>query len=211
MLLFQVFKSKTGNSWSDRANFNKVPKKYVLVKSERSQFVTPEILKPLLKTRLTLDKKSSILETKVPSTLSPCLRKTLHYLTDVDMLASAVRQSGLDMPLGRLDKLVLTDAAKCLDGIKTAIEELTELRKAQSLDTEAVRTALEKIAGLSGEFYQLIPHRESANGPIAPFNSLEEVCYCAVYQTLYRMFVRRSSKRVICYSPSTISSLVPRL
>jgi len=91
------------------------------------------------------------------------------------MLASAVRQSGLDMPLGRLDKLVLTDAAKCLDGIKTAIEELTELRKAQSLDTEAVRTALEKIAGLSGEFYQLIPHRESANGPIAPFNSLEEV------------------------------------
>ena len=66
------------------------------------------------------------------SDLPKPLRKTLSVLTDVSMLNQTAINSGLDLPLGRLDKSCLVQASQALEGIKTALEELEELQKGNS-------------------------------------------------------------------------------
>ena len=112
-----------------------------------------------------------------PSALPRSIRKTVRLLTDVPMLQSAVQQSGLDLPLGRLDKQSLQAATTLLTTIKIALEHLTELKSTvdQVIDADAVRAQLEKIAELSSDFYELIPHREYNDGPVQPFSSADQI------------------------------------
>mmetsp|Transcript_43736 Transcript_43736/g.71094 ORF Transcript_43736/g.71094 Transcript_43736/m.71094 type:complete len:1503 (-) Transcript_43736:654-5162(-) len=148
----KVFKQKTGNVFQKGTlhAFNKIKGRYRLV--QRKDFV-PD-LKSLVKP---FDFEKCPSATSIP----PPVQKTLEKITDIVALQQALKHSGINtelMPLGYLEKGVFQQARNILFQLVVAIETKEEYRKKK--ETKAELEAIEHIAQLSNDFYELIPHAD---------------------------------------------------
>ncbi len=90
--ILSLFKEKTGNDWADRADFERKPKKYRLVKSEH--------LKHYKKGELDFN-----LESSVPSRLPADVQHMLVDVTNISAYVDAYKKIGSDtdaVPFGRI-------------------------------------------------------------------------------------------------------------
>jgi predicted DNA-binding WGR domain protein len=109
----KIFRSKTGNAWEERAEFDKKPKKYHLVKvdTEREQNIA-NLLKPFdieLEDDVDPTKKTGAETSKYPASKLPLpLQHAIKALTDSTMLTQAMKTGA------RLSSLFCVTAASHL-------------------------------------------------------------------------------------------------
>ncbi|GBG33280.1 Ankyrin repeat and protein kinase domain-containing protein 1 [Hondaea fermentalgiana] len=164
----KVFKSKTGNAWAQRANFEPKTKKYRLVQRVRRQFEK----RPLPSLATVLEDKIDFPDAKRQTLLSPAVLDMLKTVTDPRALEAAAIGAGLDeseRPLGQISIEALLAAEIKLEEIATACDRSIKLRQESKLDE--MRKETDKALGLSIEFYELIPIKDGLDGPVRPFTS----------------------------------------
>ena len=117
----KIFKSKTGNVWEERKNFERIKGKYMLLSYNKVQLKPNELLKPF-------DYK------KCPQ--SNLDNKEIHSLlkafTDSSIIAKAFKESGVDTEFfnySMLNKEILLKARGYLMELYKKVQELEEIRK----------------------------------------------------------------------------------
>ncbi|XP_006818908.1 poly [ADP-ribose] polymerase tankyrase-like [Saccoglossus kowalevskii] len=158
----KIFKSKTGNLWSQVSSFEKKPKKYSLVKSERRR-----IQKKTL-TELDINLKSDI-----PSKLPDDVKDVYEQLTSFSMLKAALRNTNVNtsyMPFGRIPRDVLEQAREILNRIRPLVDEVEKQQDEGFPDLHQYQETMEKVADLSSEYFQLVPSANYVYEELTPLN-----------------------------------------
>ncbi|KAL7555986.1 hypothetical protein ACA910_018384 [Epithemia clementina (nom. ined.)] len=139
----KVFKSKTGNSWSDRHMAQEKPRKYKLVRTMKTRVKEPQKL------------LSSVVENaSKPCTLDPSLAETIRFLLNPDKLMSALSELGLNQtqaPFGQISLDTLDQAEAKLKEIKSKLDE------PEKENLNDLHDHFESIAKLTSDFYSLLP------------------------------------------------------
>jgi len=162
----KVFKAKTGNLWSERATFTKLPKKYALVDTLRHEFDQE------------YDPLKAFLPSKVPSELHPALHDMVAAFVSERALRNTARSFGFDqqhLPLGRLRYRTLLDAETKLDEAKAALKDAEKVRSMPNGSLTEYRAKLEVVAERSSEFYELFPKEENKGEAIAAFSTFSKI------------------------------------
>mmetsp|Transcript_5892 Transcript_5892/g.8474 ORF Transcript_5892/g.8474 Transcript_5892/m.8474 type:complete len:589 (-) Transcript_5892:228-1994(-) len=153
----KVFKSKTGNKWESRETFQRMPGKYNLVQRQMTRLKHPEKL-----LRAVVESPS------LPCSLHPDVANVLRYLLNADALTAAVSRCDFDqnrLPFGQLSLNTLQAAEAKLEEIKVTLDEQDKMPWGSSISD--FRSALEKVAKLSSEFYELLPMGDEIVTPFA--------------------------------------------
>jgi ankyrin repeat protein/predicted DNA-binding WGR domain protein len=153
----KIFRSKTGNPWASRDSFEKKHKKYNLVKFQSVKHNVRDLLEPFA------------LSVAPASALPDSVKSTMTIISNLKRYKQAVRSIGIDtdvMPLNRLTKDALFKARDVLLAIKDKIDELKQLQQKGVVNQDIATTIHERIAVLTNEFYELIPHTAYTNGRI---------------------------------------------
>lgn len=148
----KIFKSKTGNEWQERHNFEKKQGKYRLLDIDSTKTLTVHDILPSFKLEAYSKQKSAL-----PTHWQTVLEK----FTNTSVYRAAMKNLGINtelMPLGRLTKDRLKQARKILIEIQQLLVKKQELSTGLLPDLEEVQTTLEKIVDLSNLFYETIPH-----------------------------------------------------
>ena len=117
----KIFKSKTGNSWEERANFERIKGKYMLLSYNKVQLKPNELLKPF-------DYKKCP-ESKLDNLE---LQELLKAFTDSSIIAKAFKESGVDTEFfnySMLNKATLLKAREYLLELYKKVQELENIRK----------------------------------------------------------------------------------
>ncbi|XP_059138557.1 poly [ADP-ribose] polymerase tankyrase-like isoform X2 [Physella acuta] len=143
----KIFKSKTGNDWSNLSKFQNHAKKYRLMPKPEHQYKQQKI--------------EFNFESSLPSKLPEPVFDLLTEFSSVNMLLASVQKVGLNedfMPFGRMKRETLLNARKILTDIGDLIEKITKLRNnlLTNVGTE-YQSNCEEIAKLTNEYYHLIP------------------------------------------------------
>jgi len=165
----KIFKSKTGNEWQDKENFNRVPGKYRLLKfTRRTNF--KEFLVPF-------DLKNS----KVPkSSLEDSIKRIMKDVANVPMYQRVMHEYDIDtdaFPLAKLEKSVLFEAQQLLLEITELIGQIKEDEKKLPEDRDAnkILELKEAIVEKSGKFYELIPDTKFKRTPVKSLDKANQV------------------------------------
>jgi ankyrin repeat protein/predicted DNA-binding WGR domain protein len=153
----KIFRAKTGNTWANRDNFEKKHKKYNLVKFQPVKHNVRDLLEPFT------------LSVAPASALPDSIKSTMTVISNLKRYKQAVRSIGIDtdvMPLNRLTKDALFKARDILLAIKEKVDELQQLQEKGVVNQDTATTIHERIAVLTNEFYELIPHTAYTNGRI---------------------------------------------
>lgn len=159
----KIFRSKTGNSWSNVNSFEKQPKKYRLV---------PRDDKRQKERKIDFSLKSDI-----PSKLPESVQYLFKEMTSVSMMLAAVNKTGIysdAMPFGKIKREALTEGRKLLTQLGDLIKAVTDQQKSGMMtaeDTQSYQSNCEKISKLTNEYYHLIPHHGFTFEKIAPINN----------------------------------------
>ncbi|KAL9986739.1 hypothetical protein ACROYT_G000926 [Oculina patagonica] len=162
----KIFKSKTGNEWDNKDNFDKKPKKYALVLPERNpenkRKRMSEVLKPF---ELTKCPKSRLGEE---------LESFMKAITDFGTLSSAMDTGGFRidhdyMPLGRLSIETIEKAREVLLEIKAIVDTIDRHNLA------GTEEKFEKIAELSNTYYMMVPVAQYTYERIQPLNEARKI------------------------------------
>lgn len=165
----KIFKSKSGNEWCDRANFENKPKRYHLVKTEH--------LERVRKTAIEFDLKSD-----VPSRLPKEIQYLMKDVSNVAMYVNAYKEIGVDtaeVPFGRIKREVVEEAKKLLVKIKPLVKDKSaiEERRAKN-NTEALQQqlfeVLDEISELSSEYFHLMPKNNFEYTALKPIDMEHE-------------------------------------
>ena len=180
----KVFKDKAGNEWKNKANFQKVEKKYRLlnISTRKTQ---REYLKPFNWSD----------ETLPASNLLKPIRELVQSMSDVRSYQQWFGRFHIDervLPFGRLSKDLIFEAKKILLGLREAIEEMEELNEKEKQENlkkfnaavegevkddktqEIILAKLkikEKILDGSSRFYELIPDTRFHLKPVEPIET----------------------------------------
>jgi len=147
----KIFKSKSGNDWENKDNFQKQPKKYQLLtftkRTNHKEYLVPFNLKDPHVPKSHLDKE---------------IRRVVEDIANVKMYQSCMRNYHIDtdyLPLANLTKSLLTEAQQILVEIRELQEECQEERKKEfsKQDADKILEIQDKIAEKSSRFYELIP------------------------------------------------------
>ena len=117
----KIFKSKTGNNWEERNNFERIKGKYMLLSYNKIQLKPNELLKPF-------DYKKCP-ESKLDNTE---IHDLLKAFTDNSIIAKAFKESGVDTEFfnySMLNKETLLKARNYLMEIYKKVQELENIRK----------------------------------------------------------------------------------
>lgn len=165
----KIFKSKTGNEWEDKENFNRVPGKYRLLKFTRrtnfKDFLVPFDLK----------------NPKVPkSDLEDSIKRIMKDVANVPMYHRVMHNYKIDtdaFPLAKLEKSVLFEAQQLLLEITELIGQIKEdeKKKPEDRDTNKVLELQEEIVERSGKFYELIPDERFKREPVKSLDDSNQV------------------------------------
>lgn len=136
------FRSKTGNSWYNRKNFIKKPRKYFM-----SEIGYEEELKNIEESPNNFPK----------SKLNNKVQELIKMISDIDMMKNTLVQLDIDikkMPLGKLKQNQLDKAKEILDQINDLLNEINK-NTSNKLKTEKLNN---EIIELSSKYYTYIPY-----------------------------------------------------
>ncbi|XP_033100570.1 poly [ADP-ribose] polymerase tankyrase-like [Anneissia japonica] len=166
----KVFKSKTGNNWSDVKNFEKQPKKYRLVNAE-----------PYKSKKVYKQDKNASLDVTLPSKLPSPVKDVMKSLTNHKMYEASMRDIHIDanyFPTRYISREILMEAKTILGKVRDKIKEIDRLRNENLIqEIEKYQGLMEEINLLSNEFYELIPHINFSytnTSPLTDDNTLKE-------------------------------------
>ncbi|CAM4807466.1 unnamed protein product [Rotaria magnacalcarata] len=134
----ELFLDKTGNDWSDKKNFQKLPNKHYPLEIDYGQHADNDEMRKLL------ESANLNIQSKLPNPVQDLVK----MIFNVETMQQALLGFEIDltkMPLGKLSKNQLDKAYKVL----------TEL---QTLITSGTMTSKTAIIDASNRFYTLIPH-----------------------------------------------------
>ena len=145
----QIFKSKTGNDFTDLDSFERVKKKYSLAQVTYVTVAHQDYLAPF------------DFEKCAKSKLEKNVRQLLEEVANITMYQKAMNQLGLDtetLPISGVSKEVILKAKDFLRQIKEKVEEDAEISKqGLNVDYDALIAVREKLSELSSRYYELIP------------------------------------------------------
>ncbi|XP_052272329.1 poly [ADP-ribose] polymerase tankyrase-like isoform X2 [Dreissena polymorpha] len=156
----QIFKSKTGNKWTNIKEFSKVAKKYHLVAMDRQP-----------QQALRVDFK---LESRIPSQLPASVQLLLNEMIDVGMMQAALKKANMAeeyMPFGRIKREILIKARKMLHQIGEYVLEIDKRKSVQTFDKSEYHDFCVKISQLSTDYYSLIPVQGYAYERVEPLRN----------------------------------------
>ncbi len=173
----KIFKSKTGNLWENRNNFERVKGKYMLIKFNKVQLTAKELLKPFDYNQCAPSK----IEDKE-------IKNLLKIFTDSSIYFKAVKESGINTEFfnfSMLNKELLKKARDYIFEIYKKLNELKDLTHPTKRIEESNKEKEEKINNitkisndimiLSSRYYELIPKEKYKESFIQPFGTIEEV------------------------------------
>ena len=173
----KIFKSKTGNLWENRENFERVKGKYMLIKFNKVQLTARELLKPIDYNNC----PSSTIKDKN-------VQELLKIFTDSSIYFKAIRDNGINTEFfnfSMLNKELLKKAKEYIIEIYNKLNELKELTNPMNRVNEDNKKREEKINNitkisndimiLSSRYYELIPKEKYKNTFIQPFGTINEV------------------------------------
>lgn len=134
-----LYKEKTGNCWSDRDNFVKMPNKMQPIDIDHG--VDEE----------TADK---ILESNIESKLKKPVQNLMRLIFDVESMKRAMLEYEIDMdkmPLGKISKKQIQEAYSVLTELLALVNNGNPERS--------------QLISASNKFYTLIPHSFGLEGP----------------------------------------------
>ena len=152
----KIFKSKTGNDWSNKETFENKPKKYRIVQAEHALKIKRNSFKINLMTNV---------ESKLPLNIQLFMKD----ISDIKMFRKAYESERLidtaSIPFERITKTAIEKAQSILAEIRKQVEEksklLEKLRKSNEKDNEKLKSAffllLTTCCNLSNEYYCLVP------------------------------------------------------
>ena len=147
-----IFKSKSGNDWSDRHNFEKKPKKYKLVK-----------LNPQTKyedyVRMFDMNDKNLKQSKLDGNVYSMMKSLCNTKIMKNALAS-VNYDTHSRPLTALPRNSIIEARNILANIGKLLEQF-EAKSKKNEDVEELMKIAEEITGLSNMFYEIIPSTQS--------------------------------------------------
>jgi ankyrin repeat protein/predicted DNA-binding WGR domain protein len=157
-----VFKSKTGNMWEDRHNFQKMDKKYRLV--------------PIIK-KVKIDNYIKAFNYKDPrlprSQLEKHIYKLIRRVCNYKVISTAVKyEYHIDssaLPLQNISKERLMDAEAIVKAIATNLEGYNKAREKR--DFNEVTQLAEDLSKLTSEFYELLPTDKYTTESIPPITN----------------------------------------
>lgn len=196
----KIFRSKTGNYWSNVKSFEKQPKKYRLVESERTS------AKPV--------KIDFTLQSDIPSKLPKNVQDLVKEMSSVKMMEAALTTQGLNynlMPFGRLKREVLIEARKILTEIGGHVKKLADVQKNHTIllqDKNAqMQEHAEKIAKLSNDYYHCIPQKDFVFEKIAPISNKDS--YKKQVRYLSNLLDIECAEKIVIGAQSKISNMNP--
>ncbi|XP_033735456.1 poly [ADP-ribose] polymerase tankyrase-like [Pecten maximus] len=163
----KIFRSKTGNSWSNIDSFENQPKKYRLVQRDDKRQKECKI--------------DFSLKSDIPSKLSEPVQQLFKEMTSVSMMLAAVNKTGVYsdvMPFGKIKREALVEGRKLLTQLGDLIKAVEDQQKSGMMtveDTQSYQSNCEKISKLTNEYYHLIPHQGFTFEKIAPINSYKSL------------------------------------
>lgn len=166
------FKSKTGNNWADRENFEKKKGKYELIETEQDSTAAATQVK-MSAAAVKAQAAAAAKAAKIPSKLDKATQDLVSWILDADMFKSAMQTFKIDTnkcPLGAITK---NQVAKGFD-VLTKIDQLLNTGKIEGKGKKlTVAQKRNEIAELSGRFYTVIPHATGMARP--PLIDEEEI------------------------------------
>ncbi|GFR67750.1 poly [ADP-ribose] polymerase [Elysia marginata] len=143
----KIYKSKTGNDWNQKTQFQNHPKKYRLMPKAEKQHKQHKV--------------DFNFESSIPSKLPEPVFDLLSEMSSVNMLEASIQKVGLNedfMPFGRMKRKTLIEARRVLTDISELIEKVVKLRNNLTTDLHAeYQSNCEEIAKLTNEYYHLVP------------------------------------------------------
>ena len=155
----KIFKSKTGNEWSNKESFEEKPKKYRIVQAEHAS----TIKRPSFEINLM---------TKVESKLPPNFQLFMKDISETNMFKLAYKNERLvdtsSIPFERITKEAIEKAQGILAEIRKQIEKISklqlnfnQLKSNNDKDTEKYNRLFFELftscCKLSNEYYSLVP------------------------------------------------------
>ena len=175
----KIFKSKTGNLWENKNNFEKQKGKYMLLKFNDVQLTHKELLKPF--------DYNTCPESKVTN---PKIKDLLKVFTESSIYFKALSDRGINTDFfnfSMLNKSLLLKAKELMKEIVASLEELNAIRNEKTNNTgfnntfaltpekvEKITEISNKIYKLSSRYYELIPKMKFKNRMISPFRNIDE-------------------------------------
>ena len=208
-----IFKSKSGNQWEDRHNFQKVHGKYRLV-----PFVTPTKHENFIKA-------FNYKDPKLPrSSLNQPIYDLMRRICNQNVMAKAFRQEYSNdlenFSLQNMSRQRLQDATVILDNISEVSKEYEKARSGRQLDK--LEVLAQQISELSSEYYELIPnsnYKDQAMPPIIgqwaidqAVRTLNDLIYCEIQTKMIgaaTLNIKSINPMDYCYN--TIGAKIMRL
>jgi len=156
----KLFKSKSGNDWAKRDEFEKQPKRYALLSLENAGLKRAELLKPFAE------------KPAVESKLSSSLQRTMKTITSLALMNSVLQRHSINvdvLPFTRLSRAQLQAGLATLKAVADQVAAVQELKKTPGVGLAPLQAAKERLLELSSEYFTIIPKasgRFEAMGPI---------------------------------------------
>ena len=165
-----IFKSKSGNDWSNIENFQRLKKKYKLVR------IRNETEKENL-----IDFYDEYHEKDlVESSMNERVKEILKEVVSAKKLFAQVNELRVDiskLPLSRLNKTDLMQAMTLLNEMKKLAEELKQEREVEitNSDPDKIFDLLDEISEMTSEYYELIPSTNYKTKAIPPLENINGI------------------------------------
>ena len=146
----KIFKSKTGNEWKERANFQKQKKKYALMKIQKKNVHYKQLLKPF-------NFKEQLHKSVLPKSVRS-LVKSIINVTNFENVMTAYGINTELLPVTKLKKETLLECKNILEKCKDLVNDLdNERKKGLQAKVEVIEELYLKINEVSSEYYELLP------------------------------------------------------
>jgi ankyrin repeat protein/predicted DNA-binding WGR domain protein len=158
-----IFKSKSGNDWSEVGNFQRIKKKYKLARFDQTS-AKEELQDFYEKTH----------EKDLPdSSIGDSVKSILREVASSKTLFAKVKTLQVDtsrLPLSRLNKADLMQAFTLLLEIKKCAKELQEERAVDVVDSdpEKIFELLDELSEMTSDYFELIPSTRYRRSSIPP-------------------------------------------
>jgi predicted DNA-binding WGR domain protein len=156
----KIFKSKSGNKWENRADFQKVRRKYKLVTYKKKNKAQQHLKK--------INYKDPSL---VPSKLEENIFKFIRRIANSKIISKSTEQFGFDeevLPFHNLTR----DRLEKANGILMQIQEIiTSIQKNRQKGIKFDPESADLLTDLTNEFYELIPTTKYRTTSIPPLTS----------------------------------------
>lgn len=151
-----IFKSKTGNEFTDLGNFEKQKKKYSIVQVTYSSVKNQDYLAPF--------DYNNCAPTAIQN---KSVYELIEEISNVTMFQKAMQACGIDndiMPISSLKKEVVNEGLAILWELDEVVKAIDVLRQAGlRASIEEIDDVKSKAASLTSKFYALIPFSEGKN------------------------------------------------